>query len=102
MIILFDENDVVSKSRMEDYTKKYLLLKPDSLRATYRSAKFQLFYAGGGFGCVPDKLGSAVFGYFCADGETTRFERSSFMGIATDEAAEEWKNMYGDIVLPTD
>jgi len=102
MITLMNETDVVTESYLENYTNQYLVLKPEALSAEYRSAKYQLFHATGGFGCDPSKMGTAVFGTFCADGENARMERFHFMGIATDEALATWKAEYGELTCVKD
>jgi hypothetical protein len=61
------------------------ILKLDTFKPEYQQPKFQLFRILGGFGASPSKMGNAVMGYFCADGEECRQERYQFIGIANEE-----------------
>ena len=99
MKTLFDEGDYTSCSNV-GFAGKYMVLNPECLKGEYREAKYQLFFANGGFGCDPTKMGRAVFGYFVADGEYCRWDRDAFIGVATDEAVAEWKKMYPDYYQP--
>ena len=74
------------------------ILKIDTFKPEYQQPEFQLFKICGGFGSSPSKMGNAVFGYFCVDGEECRFERPMFIGIANeevtkiaDELEKQWK-----------
>jgi len=73
-----------------DYTDRVLVLKPDAIRDEYKSPKYQLFYATGGFGCNPMVLGTKVFGHFLIDGEKTSFNRSDFFGVIRDDLIPSW------------
>ena len=94
---LLTMNDVIEKSYDDKYTGKILVLKPEALSSEYRSAKYQLFQAYGGFGCDPNKLGTAVFGKFLVDGEEARFDRSSFYGVVKLASYDEWMALYSGI-----
>ena len=72
------------------YEGKVLVLSPRVLKDEYKTPDDQLFYATGGFGCYPDKLGTKVFGYFLKDGEQTSWTRSSFLGVINDEYLPDW------------
>ena len=98
MIRLLTENDVIENSNCENYENQYVVLKPEFLKLEYRDAKNQLFMAKGGFGCDPTKMGTAVIGFFCGDGESSRVERFDVMGIIKPESLEEWKKVYGEPV----
>lgn len=65
-------------------------MKPSSLKDQYKTPDFQLFYATGGFGCDPKKVGTQVSGYFLKDGEYAHFRRSDFIGVIKDECIPEW------------
>lgn len=62
MVKLFGENDYRRLEDGETYVNKFVIVKPDFFKPEFRSAEFQLFYAVGGFGCDPNKMGNAVFG----------------------------------------
>ena len=61
------------------------ILNISDFKPEYQEPKYQLFRIQGGFGASPSKMGNAVFGYFCADGEECRQERYQFIGIANEE-----------------
>lgn len=46
--------------------------------------------ASGGFGCRPHARGRSVFCTCLGDGETTRWNRSEFVGIIRDECIPDW------------
>ena len=73
-----------------NYEQQLLILKPDVLIDEFQQPDYQLFYAIGGFGCDPKKLGSRVFGFFFKDDEETSFRRHSFYGVANEESLPEW------------
>lgn len=92
METLFTREDVRKLEDGETYEKKFVVIKPDWFKPEYRDAKYQLFYAVGGFGCDPSKIGNAVFG---ADFEECyRQERYNIMGVAKEEAIQTWEKMY--------
>lgn len=96
MVSILNKDDVVANSSNEHYDDQVVVIKSEYFKPDYRSAKYQLFHAKGGFGCDPSKIGTAVFGYFLADGDEARVERYDILGIATPEAIEEWKKLYGE------
>ena len=61
------------------------ILKVETFKPEYQKPEFQLFRIEGGFGASPSKMGNAVIGYFCADGEECRQEKYQFIGIANEE-----------------
>lgn len=65
--------------------KQRLVLAHTRLHRRYQLPRFQIFQATGGFGCQENSLGSAVFGIHLADGESARWNRNDFIGIASDE-----------------
>lgn len=68
-----------------DLTGRVIVLKHSALNRRYQSPRFQLFKATGGFGCQADGLGRAVFVHSLADFEDGRYNRSDFIGIATED-----------------
>ena len=64
------------------------IIKAEWLKDEWRIPDNQLFRMGGGFGASPSKMGNAVFGEFCVDGEHWRIERYDFIGIADEETTK--------------
>ncbi len=87
---LFDSSHCENTDEPMDYTKKLLVLSPNVLKDQYKTPEDQLFYATGGFGCDPSKLGTKVFGFFLKDGEETHFARGDFLGVIKDECIPDW------------
>ncbi|WP_409967765.1 DUF3849 domain-containing protein [Bengtsoniella intestinalis] len=73
-----------------DFEKKVLVLKPSVLNEQHKTRDEQLFYAVGGFGCMPNKTGRKVMGEFLLDGENAHFYREDFMGEAKAELLPAW------------
>lgn len=99
MKLLMGAEDVVSGSSCENFESKWLILEPKALNEKYREARYQLWYCTGGFGADPEKIGRKVFGIFAADPDDTQFiaVREEIIGVATDEAVENWKKTYPDV-----
>jgi hypothetical protein len=93
MEMLFSERDYEPLKEGETYEGKFVIIDPAFFKPEFRSAKYQLFLAQAGFGCDPSKMGNAVFGKDCE--ETYRQERYNILGVATDEAIEQWEKVYG-------
>ena len=91
----------LEKSIGDNYENKLLVLKPDILKAQFKTPVCQYFFAQTGFGCYPDKLGGKVFGEFLCDGERAQFRRNDFLGIADKARLPEWANTrYSDLLAP--
>ena len=77
---------------------KLVVVGIDFFNEKYKSAKYQLVLATGGFGCDAGKLGNAVFVIECVkdNPESYRQERYNLIGEPTDEIIAEWKEMYGE------
>lgn len=73
-----------------DFENKIIVFKPSTLKDKYKTPEFQLFYATGGFGCDPIKMGQQVNGFFLKDGEFTHFRRQDFIGVLKEELIPEW------------
>ncbi len=92
MHILFDERDYEPLKEGETYEGKFVIIAPEFFKPEFRSAKYQLFLAQGGFGCDPSKIGNAVFGKDCE--ESYRQERYNILGVAKESAIREWERTY--------
>lgn len=73
-----------------EYENKVIVFKPSTLKDEYKTPEFQLFYATGGFGCDPGKIGTQVNGYFLKDGEYAHFRRHDFYGVLKEELLPDW------------
>lgn len=93
MITLFGNDDYRLLKEGETYDGRFVIITPEFFKPEFRCAKYQLFYATGGFGCDPTKMGNAVFGADCE--ESYRQERYNILGVATEEAIKSWEEMYG-------
>lgn len=93
MQTLFGEGDYRHLEDGETYEGKFVIIAPEFFKPEFRSAKYQLFLAKGGFGCDPSKMGNAVFGNDCE--EQYRQERYNILGVATEEAIQAWEKLYG-------
>ena len=93
MKILFDNKDYTQLKDGETYENKFVILSVEQFKDEYKEAKNQLFYAEGGFGCYPDKLGGKVFGQLFDEPYQTR--REYILGVATEKAIQQWEEMYG-------
>lgn len=58
---------------------KYLIIDPKKLKPEYQKRKFLVVKATGGFGCIENARGSAVFTECVGDGENARYERYEFV-----------------------
>lgn len=92
MQTLFSQEDYRQLKDGETYEGKFVIIREDWFKPEFRCAKYQLFYAVGGFGCDPSKLGNAVFGADCE--ESYRQERYNILGVATEEAITSWERTY--------
>jgi len=97
--ILFSESDCTPWKDVH-LEGKLCVLKEKFFNEKFREAKYQLVYIGGGFGCNPDSMGNAIFVYECHNDKPERYRieryNNDILGIATDEAIKEWKEIYGE------
>ena len=90
---IFTREDSRPLAEGETYVNKFVILKTDQFKEEYQEAKNQLFYATGGFGCWPEKIGGKVFGKLFDEPYQTR--REYIYGVATEDAINEWEKTYG-------
>lgn len=93
MKMMFNVTDYKPLAEGETYENKFVILDPKQFKPEYQNAKCQLFYAKSGFGCDPTKLGGKVFGNLFDEKYQTR--RELILGVATEEAIQEWEKYYG-------
>lgn len=97
-----NENKLLTRedcTEEDNYTGQYVVLRPGFLKEEYRTIQNQVFYASCGFGCEPDKLGTAVFGSFLIDGEECRVSRCDVIGVIKPEVLDQWLKEYKGGVL---
>ena len=87
---LFGAEHCEPNSGEQDFTGRVLILSPDTLRESYWQPENQLWLALSGFGCQPHARGRSVLCTCLGDGETTRWNRSEFVGIIRDECIPDW------------
>lgn len=87
---LYDNSHCKNSDEVDNYVGKVLVLSPNALNDEYKTPEDQLFYATGGFGCYPDKIGTKVFGFFLKDDEHCNWARSEFIGVIKDENMPDW------------
>ena len=87
---LFDASHCIPDSGEQEYMDRVLVLSPDTLREDYWQPENQLWFALDGFGCRPHAIGRSIRCTCLGDGETTRWNRSEFVGILKDECLPDW------------
>ena len=92
-ITKFEKEDYRQLEDGETYKDKFVILDPIQFKEEYRDAKNCLYYAEGGFGCYPDKLGGKIFGRIFDESYQTR--REYVLGVATENAIKKWEELYG-------
>lgn len=68
-----------------DLTHQKLVLRYDKLNRRFQMPRFQIFHATGGMGCQENAPAPMIYGLHIADGESARWDRQDFIGIASDE-----------------
>jgi hypothetical protein len=82
--------DCIPDSNMADYENKLVIIKPERMAASARSADEQLVMAISGNGCNPNARGQAVFCTNLFTGKTTRWDRHDIAGIIKPERIPKW------------
>lgn len=90
---IFTREDCTQLKEGENYQNKFVILKTEQFKPEYQNALNQLYYAEGGFGCWPDKIGGKVFGKLYDESYQTR--REYILGVAKEETIQEWEKEYG-------
>jgi len=83
-------SDCVPGSNGAHYENQLVVIKPETMIASARTADEQLFLATGGFGCNPDARGQAVFCKNLFTGKSVRWERHDIAGIIQPERIPAW------------
>jgi hypothetical protein len=89
-------------SNRSNYEGQLVVIRPESMVASARTADSQLLLATGGNGCSPDARGSAVFCTNLFTGKSTRWERTDVAGIILTERIPAWaREKLSDMGIPT-
>ena len=83
-------SDCVPGSKNAHYMNQLVVIKPENMIASSRTADEQLLLATNGFGCDPDARGHAVYCKNLFSEKTVRWERSDIAGIIQPERIPEW------------
>lgn len=82
--------DCIKGSHRANYKNQLIVIKPETLTPSARTADHQLLLATGGNGCRPDARGMAVFCKNLFTGESARWERYDVAGIIDPAKMPEW------------
>lgn len=82
--------DCIPDSRSSHYDQQLVVIKPEKMAASARTADEQLLYATHGNGCNPDARGQAVFCKNLFTGKTVRWERTDVAGIILPDRIPVW------------
>lgn len=82
--------DCISGSDRDDYTNQLIVIKPENIAASARTADNQLLLATGGNGCNPESRGTAVFTTNLFTGKDARWNRQDIAGIIKPESTPKW------------
>jgi len=83
-------DDCITGSHREHYKDRLVVIKPETLTPSARTADRQLLLALSGNGCSPDARGTAVFCKNLFTGETARWERFDVAGIIDPAKMPSW------------
>lgn len=83
-------DDCLKNSRHWNYKDQLVVISPEKLTPSARTADHQLLLATGGNGCRPDARGTAVFCKNLFTGESARWERYDIAGIIDPHKMPEW------------
>ena len=73
-----------------DYQGRVLILDTRILKENYWTPQSQLWLAHDGFGCSPQTRGRSIRATCLGDGETTRWNRTDFIGAIKEEFLPGW------------
>ena len=85
-----DNEDCIPRSNEMDYEDKILVLNPEVLIKSRRTAENSLWIAYNGFGCTYGARGQAVYAKSLFSGQECRWERADFLGIVRPESLKQW------------
>jgi len=82
--------DCIPGSKDNHYENQLVVIRPEVMVASMRTADEQLFLATSGFGCNPGARGQAVYCKNLFTGKTVRWERHDIAGIILPERVPAW------------
>jgi hypothetical protein len=82
--------ECVSGGLDADMTGTVIAIRQEVLSPEYRLQSHQLHVATGGFGCLPEASGRAVYCTNLYSGEQTRFAREDVLGVVAEDALPKW------------
>ena len=82
--------DCVPGSTGSHYDNQLVVIRPEAMIASTRTADEQLFLVTGGFGCNPNARGQAVFCKNLFTEKTVRWERQDVAGVILPEHIPAW------------
>lgn len=82
--------DCIPGSKDTHYENQLVVIKPEKMAPSARTADHQLVLATGGFGCNPNARGQAVYCKNLFTGKTMRWERFDVAGIILPGRIPEW------------
>lgn len=83
-------SDCIPGSSSAHYANQLVVIKPEIMISSARTADEQLFYATHGNGCNPEARGHAVFCKNLFTGKSVRWERYDVAGIIQPDKIPEW------------
>ena len=83
-------SDCVPGSKNAHYMNQLVVIKPENMIASARTADEQLLLATNGLGCDPESRGSAVYCKSLFTEKTVRWERSDIAGVIQPGRVPEW------------
>ena len=76
---------------------KYILVSKKILKPEYHDNEKRVFFCEDGFGCSPNTVGNAIFGYYVFDNEKCRIEGYQVERLATEEEIKKAKELKNEI-----
>jgi hypothetical protein len=84
------EKECVLGGMDEDMTGAVIAIRQEMLSPEYRTQSHQLHIATGGFGCLPEASGRAIYCTNLYSGEQTRFAREDMLGVLAEDILPGW------------
>ena len=90
--MIFNIENARKLNEGETYKNKFLIINEKYFSEHHKTAKNQLCFAVGGFGCDPKKIGVKIFANIYD--ENIIVLRTDILGIATEETIKTWEKEY--------